>query len=218
MKKLFYILVFISLALILPSKASALDGDISIECDSTTKKVGEVISCILYGYSNEEVSAVETTLKYDDGLSLSNPVVPSIWLGDYENKSLLLYTDTNKTLKFELLRFNITSNVEGSYNFTFKDTYFTDKYFARVQISNPNYTLKFISEAEAKTEEDKTIAVVVENPNTSNGTSTTTDNNKTVETEENPNSGAFIPVILIGTLLITGIVIKFKTKKKIFKL
>ena len=216
MKKVFYLLIAISLAFILPSKVLALSGDLSIECDSTTKKVGESISCILYGHSDDEVSAVETTLKYDDGLTLSNPVVPSIWQGDYENKSLLLYTDTNKSLKFELLRFNITSNSEGTYNFTFKDTYFTDKLFSRVHVSNPNYRLKFISEEEAKEEEEKTIAVVI-NPDTSSETTTTTEN-KTTETEENPNSGTFIPYILIITLFASGVVIRFKTKKKIFKL
>ena len=216
MKKVFYLLIAISLAFILPSKVFALSGDLSIECDSTTKKVGESISCVLYGHSDDEVSAVETTLKYDAGLTLSNPVVPSIWQGDYENNSLLLYTDTNKSLKFELLRFNITSNSEGTYNFTFKDTYFTDKQFARVQISNPNYRLKFISEEKAKEEEEKTVAVII-NPNTSSDPIATTEN-KTTETEKNPESGAFIPVILIGTLTIIGIVIKFKTKKKLFKL
>lgn len=217
MKKLFYLLLFLSLSFLLTIKANAaLTGQLDIECDSFTKKVGESVSCTLYGNANEVITAVETTFKYNDGLTLINALVPSIWQGDFENNSLLIYTDNDVHTKIELLTFNLTSSNAGDYSLTFKDTYFTDSSFNRIQIANPNYTFKFISEEESKTEEEKTIAVIVDENNTEANNSS--NNNKTVETEENPNSGAFIPVVLIGTLLITSLVIKFKAKKKIFKL
>ena len=95
------------LILILPTKVFALTQSLSLECDSFTKKVGENISCVLYGNSDGNVSAAETKLVYSD-LVISNETKSNIWQGDYENKSLLVYTDTNKIGKFELLSFNVT--------------------------------------------------------------------------------------------------------------
>ena len=213
MKKLFYLL-FLGLVLTLPIKAYAvIRGELILECDSYTKKIGESISCVLYSNADEGISAVETTLNYDNGLTLSNPVVPSIWQGDYENNSLLLYTDVNKPLKSELLRFNITSSTKGTYSFTFKDTYFSDSSFNRVQIANPNYTFKFISEEESKPNDDAIIAVVVDDKNSTNN------DNKYVETEENPGTGAFISISLLVVLSTLSVIIYFKTKrKKLYKL
>lgn len=209
MKKILYVII-IFLILILPFKVSALTQSITLECDSFTKKVGENISCVLYGNSDEYVSAVETKLVYND-LTLSNEVKSTIWQGDYENKSLLVYTDTNKIAKFELFSFKVTSSEVGTKNLTFSDTYFTDALFVRHQLLNPNYTFTFISEEEQNQHNEDTVAVIVPDEN-SNG-------NNNSEEIENPKSGAFLPIILVILLLAASVVIFFKTKnKKIYKI
>jgi len=211
MKRIFGLFIIL-LAFTVTSKVYALEGKLILECDSYNKKVGENISCILYGNSSEEVSAVETKLVYNN-LSLTNIAVNSEWQGDYENKSLLLYTDTNKTGKFELMRFNLTSTVAGSTNLTFNDTYFTDSSFVRNQLLNPDYTLTFISDDE-NDDSDPTAAVIVdENTPTSN----IQDGNK--EEVENPDEGAFLPLLLVIVLSTISVTVYLKTKnKKIFKL
>lgn len=208
MKKLLYVSL-VSLAFILPSKVFAFTGSLSIECDSLTKKVGENITCTLYGNTDSNVSAIETTLVYDNSVTLKNVTVPSIWQGNYENKSLLLYTDTNKTGKFEILKFNITSSEAGEKTLTFNNTYFSDASFVRNQILNPNYIFTFISEEEQNQNEDETAAVVVDD----NSSSTTK------ETEENVDTGSFLPITLIVVLSLIGLVVFFKSKnKKMFRL
>ena len=210
MKKIFGLFIIL-LAFTVTSKVYALDGKLILECDSYNKKVGETISCILYGNSSEEVSAVETKLVYNN-LSLTNIVVNDKWQGDYENKSLLLYTDTNKTGKFELMRFNVTSTVSGSTNLTFNDTYFTDSSFVRNQLLNPDYTLTFVSDDE-NDDSDPTAAVIVdENTPTSNSSQGT-------EEVENPDEGAFLPLLLVIVLSTISVTVYLKTKnKRIFKL
>ena len=208
MKKLIYISL-ISLFVILPSKAFAFTGSLELECDNLTKKVGETISCTLYGKSDSAVSAVEAALVYD-GYTIKNAVVPSIWEGDYENKSLLLYTDTNKNTKFELLKFDVTSSEAGEKALTFNNTYFSDASFVRNQISNPNYTFTFVSEEEANKTEEDTSATVVEEE---------TSNTNKGETESNVDTGAFMPIALILVLSTLSVVIFTKVKgKKIYKL
>jgi hypothetical protein len=212
MKKIFGLFIIL-LAFTITSKVYALEGRLILECDSYNKKVGETISCVLYGNSSEGISAVETKLVYNN-LSLSNITIDSGWQGDYENKSLLLYTDTNKTGKFELMRFNVTSTVAGPKNFTFSDSYFTDSSFIRNQILNPDYTLTFVSDEEASNNDEQTSATIVdENTPTSNSQ----EGNK--EEIENPDEGSFLPLLLVIFLSTTSVVIYFKTKnKKIFKL
>ncbi|MBR5662991.1 MAG: hypothetical protein IKX00_05065 [Bacilli bacterium] len=208
MKKLIYIYL-ISLFVILPSKAFAFTGSLELECDNLTKKVGETISCTLYGKSDSGVSAVEATLVYD-GYTIKNAVVPSIWEGDYENKSLLLYTDTNKTTKFELLKFDVTSSEAGEKNLTFNNVYFSDASFARNQILNPNYTFTFISEEESQQNEENTSATIVDEDTSSANKS---------ETESNVDTGTFMPIALILVLSTLSVIIFTKVKgKKIYKL
>ena len=212
MKKIFRLLIIL-LAFTVTSKVYALEGRITLECDSYNKKVGETISCTLYGNSDSGVSAVETKFEYNN-LSLTNITVPSTWQGDYENKSLLLYTDTNKTGKFELLSFKVTSTVAGPKNFTFTDTYFTDASFTRNQLLNPDYTLTFVSDEEASNQEEQNEATIVDE-------NTPTNNSQTENKEEieNPDEGAFLPLLLVLVLSIISVVVYFKTKgKKIFKL
>ena len=213
MKKLIYISL-ISLFVILPSKAFAFTGSLELECDNLTKKVGETISCTLYGKSDSQVAAAETKLVYD-GYTIKNVVVPSIWQGDYVNKSLLVYTDTNKTTKFQLLKFDVTSTTAGEKTLTFSDSYLTDASFVRNQILNPNYTFTFVSEEEATNTEEQTSATVVDEDITNNGGSS---ESKT-ETEENANTGTFLPIALILVLSTLSVVIFTKVKgKKIYKL
>ena len=142
-------------------------------------------------------------------------MVPSIWQGDYVNKSLLVYTDTNKTTKFELLKFDVTSTTAGEKTLTFSDSYLTDASFVRNQILNPNYTFTFVSEEEATNTEEQTSATVVDEDTTNNGSSS---ESKT-ETEENANTGTFLPIALILVLSTLSVVIFTKVKgKKIYKL
>ena len=210
MKKI-YILIILLLAFIIPVKANALTGTISLECDSFTKKVGENISCTLYGNSNEGVSAFESNIVKGDSLRLSNLNVSTIWQGDIENNSVLLYTDTNKTDKFELFTFNVTSDEVGESSLTFNNTYFTDSSFVRNVILNPNYTFTFISEEESQQNDDETAAEIVDDD--------TKPSSPSEEEIENPGSGSFIPLALVFVLSTIGVLIFFKVKnKKIYKL
>lgn len=210
MKKLLYISL-ISLSFILPSKVFAFTGTLSLECDTLTKKVGETISCTLYGNTDGSVSAVEGNLVYGADVTLSNVTVPTIWQGNYENKSLLLYTDTNKTGKFELLKFNVSSNNAGEKTLTFSNVYFSDDAFTRHSVLNPNYVLTFITEEEQNQNDEQTSAVVVDGNNS--------ENKEEKPSETNPDSGSFIPLTLIIVLSSLSVLIFIKTKnKKIFKL
>lgn len=210
MKKI-YIFIILLLAFIIPVKANALTGTISLECDSFTKKVGENISCTLYGNSNEGVSAFESNIVKGDSLRLSNLNVSTIWQGDIENNSVLLYTDTNKTDKFELFTFNVTSDEVGESSLTFNNTYFTDSSFVRNVILNPNYTFTFISEEESQQNDDETAAEIVDDD--------TKPSSPSEEEIENPGSGSFIPLALVFVLSTIGVLIFFKVKnKKIYKL
>lgn len=210
MKKLLYISL-ISLSFILPSKVFAFTGTLSLECDTLTKKVGETISCTLYGNTDGSVSAVEGNLVYGADVTLSNVTVPTIWQGNYENKSLLLYTDTNKTGKFELLKFNVSSNNAGEKTLTFSNVYFSDDAFTRHSVLNPNYVLTFITEEEQNQNDEQTSAVVVDDNNS--------ENKEEKPSETNPDSGSFIPLTLIIVLSSLSVLIFIKTKnKKIFKL
>lgn len=210
MKKLLYISL-ISLSFILPSKVFAFTGTLSLECDTLTKKVGETISCTLYGNTDGSVSAVEGNLVYGADVTLSNVTVPTIWQGNYENKSLLLYTDTNKTGKFELLKFNVSSNNAGEKTLTFSNVYFSDDAFTRHSVLNPNYVLTFITEEEQNQNDEQTSAVVVDDNNS--------ENKEEKPSETNPDSGSFIPLTLIVVLSSLSVLIFIKTKnKKIFKL
>lgn len=208
MKKVFYILV-ISLILLLPYKVSALSGSLSLECDSFTKKVGENISCTLYGITDAGVSAVESTLVYD-GVILNNETVSSIWQGNYQSKSLLLYTDTNKTSKFELMSFNVTSVTAGEYSLTFNDTYFSDATFVRNQVLNPNYTFTFITEEAAEEANSQTDINIVP---TNNNSGSSSSNNTKVD-EENPGTGAFLSISLIVVLSLIGVIVYIKARHK----
>lgn len=203
MRKILY-LILISLVFVIPSKVYAFSGSLSLECDSFTKKVGENISCILYGSTDSAVSAVETKLVYDS-LLVSNETVPSIWQGDYENKLLLLYTDVNKTNKFELLKFDVTSNEEGNKNLTFSDTYFSDASFVRNQILNPNYTFTFVKEEE---QTNPPAEIIDDNSNNNQN------NNSNSEEIENPKSGSFIPYLLISLLISISLFSFIKSKNK----
>lgn len=208
MKKIICFIVLL-LAFVLPIKVFALSGTITLECDDFTKKVGETISCTLYGNSDELVSAVESKIVNAEGLNLSSVTVPSIWQGDYENESILLYTDTNKSGKFEVLKFNVTSSQVGEKNLTFEDTYFTDSSFVRNVILNPNYKFKFISDEESQQIDDETNADIV--PDNNNGSE-----NSSEEDIENPGSGSFIPLVSILVLSTISAFIYFKVRNKKF--
>lgn len=219
MKKILSFLILL-LAFIIPSKVFALTASISLECDSITKKVGETISCTLYGNSDAGISAVESAVIYSSDLTINNVSVNSSWQGTYEDESFLLYTDSNKAGKFEIAKINVTSSKAGKYTLYFEGTKFTDASFVRNEIANPNYFFTFISEEESKKEEEKTTPTIVDDDTKEQKekeeNSSQSDNK---EETENPGTGAFMPIILISSLLIIGSITYIKVKnKKIYKL
>ena len=159
----------------------------------------------MYGKTDSEVSAVESHLVYEDDLKIKNEVVPTIWQGGYENKVLLLYTDTNKTTKFELLTFKVSSETAGTKTLSFETSKFSDKEFNLINISSPKYTFTFTDESQSTDPE------IIDDD-------TKKDEEKKSDGENVP-TGAFLPITLIGVLSVTSGVIYFKTKKKkIYKL
>lgn len=203
MKKKLLILVF--LLIIIPKKVNAFAGELELSCDKFTININEDVNCTLYGKTDSEVSAVETHLVYDDDLKIKNEVVPTIWQGSYENKVLLLYTDTNKTTKFELLTFKVSSEIAGTKTLSFETSKFSDKEFNLINISSPKYTFTFTDESQSTDPE------IIDDD-------TKKDEEKKSDGENVP-TGAFLPITLIGVLSVTSGVIYFKTKKKkIYKL
>ena len=83
--------------------------ELNIKCDSNTIKVGDSVTCTLKGnVSDYEVSAFESKIDITESdLKLEKVEVDSIWEGDGEEGNVVLYTDKNKSDKFNLLTFTV---------------------------------------------------------------------------------------------------------------
>lgn len=203
-KRHIFFLVF--LIIIQPKLAFAFEGNMEFNCDKFSAKVNEEITCTLYGSSDDSISGVESKLLFSNNIVIKDSKLPDVWEGVFENNTLLLYTDENKSDKVELLKLTITSNTPGQETIKFIDTKFSDSHFALHDVLNPTYTFTF----EAKESDDK--ADIIDD-----------DKNKKEASKddeiENEQTGAFLPIGLVALLIITTLLIYIKVKnKKIYKL
>lgn len=92
----------------LPYEVMALDTA-TITCDKSKIGVGEKTICKLTGNSDGSVSSLHGLIKLSEGLKLGSSDSASIWIGSAENGIIDLYTDVNKTGKFEIATFEVSA-------------------------------------------------------------------------------------------------------------
>lgn len=144
MKKIIGIFILISL---LPIKANALTGNITISCKDTIK-INEEVLCQIEGNSDEEISSIHAEISTDDGLTIEAITKDESWEGD-NDKILDLYTADNKKDTFKIATIKIKSTKVGTYNINLKNIILGDKNFEEHKLNNITKSITITSENES---------------------------------------------------------------------
>lgn len=153
LKKILYGLITICLV-VLPLNVQALEGSLQLNCSKTKIAPGETISCTLNGtVTGDSVSAVSAKISTSNNtfLTLEEKVIVngSIWVGDADNGEVELYTDSNKTGTFEIVKFNLTasSNITLGEDTEVRvsDVSFVDSNFKSVSVANASQAIRIAS-------------------------------------------------------------------------
>ena len=116
-----------------------------LKCNNDYIKKNEQLTCTLTGnVIAYEVSAFSAMIENNSDFTLDNVEVSTIWEGDGEGGDIDLYTDINKTSKFDILTFQIKLNDPKKEKITINLTnisYF-DENFEMHNLENINKTIK----------------------------------------------------------------------------
>ena len=110
-RKMLMLLMPVFAFLIGPNFVSATSLDISITCNDTT--VGSTTTCTVIGTTDGQISALHSEYAISDGAIFSSFTPGSGWLGEGNNGSFDLFTDTNKTNTFPIGTFTLQANKAG---------------------------------------------------------------------------------------------------------
>lgn len=115
------LIIFIMLVgILVPINVKALTGSVTLSCDKVKVKVGEETTCYIKGDISEGVSAVDATLELGDNLTLSSITKDSIWEGSIEDEDIKLYTDNNKSGKFNIASFKVKAGTNSGVDTSIK--------------------------------------------------------------------------------------------------
>lgn len=115
-KKMLMLLMPVFAFLIGPNFVSATSLDISITCNDTT--VGSTTTCTVIGTTDGQISALHSEYAISDGATFSSFTPGSGWLGEGDNGSFDLFTDTNKTSTFPIGTFTLHTYAPGEVTIT----------------------------------------------------------------------------------------------------
>ena len=103
MKKILIIMLFTVMF-----NVYALEGNVSVECEKTTLKPGDITNCTIKGNTTGEVSGVDMKLIVTENLEILDLVKNASWeMGDVEDNHISLFTAENKIESFNIATFKI---------------------------------------------------------------------------------------------------------------
>lgn len=197
------ILIGIIFGLLFPISVSALSGSASISCNSTSFEVGSSTSCTLYGYSNEEVSAVAASLTAGGSISISSINTSSNWQGNGSDGNIQLYTDSNMSGSFGIVSFTVTGNSVGSGIINVGGIRFSDASFNENGISGTSLSITVNEKYVPKPDPTPTTPSTVTTPSSNSGSNS--NNNVTDNKKSNDAS--------LKSLVIKGVNFEFSKDK-----
>lgn len=143
----FKLVLFILIFIFPFTFVSANEGNISISC-VTQVKINEVFECKIMGsVETKEVSSLNAKFSYSENLELVSFVPDSVWIGNADNNSIDLYTDSNKKENFNIgvFKFKVKNNDISNVNILLYDIFFSDENFNEFPINNSSITMKVVS-------------------------------------------------------------------------
>lgn len=158
MKKVFYLLVIISF--MLPVSTYALTGDISINCNTTSVKVGEEIKCSVSGSSDGQVSEVFANVSATGSILIEKFRAERIWDVITEWPNLSLVSNDKKPGVFEIGTVYLKASSAGSGTFSMTGITFTGDNGDTFSVSNKSISVNVISDNPVATPEPDPVPEV----------------------------------------------------------
>lgn len=121
------------------------DDNLILTCESEEIGLNEEIKCILKGNVDEyDVSAVNIKIEDSKDYKVNDVLVDSSWQGDGEDNLITLYTDDNKSKKFNIATFSVSliNNNIDEFNINLVDITLGDDNYNEHTIQNVSKTLK----------------------------------------------------------------------------
>lgn len=128
MKKINKFLIFMLLVLI-PIRANAFTGSISVSCTPNSVKIGDTISCEIKGNADSKVSAIEIGFSKIDNVEVVSFTPANGWEGDDVNNNLIEIYGNEVTNTFDIgtLKMKIgTTATSGEKTINFSKIVFYD--------------------------------------------------------------------------------------------
>lgn len=158
MKKIFYLLAIISF--MLPVSTYALTGDISINCNTTSVKVGEEIKCSVSGSSDGQVSELFANVSATGSILIEKFRAERIWNVITEWPNLSLISNDKKPGVFEIGTVYLKASSVGTGTFSMTGITFTGDNGDTVSISNKSVSVNVISDNPVVTPEPDPVPEV----------------------------------------------------------
>lgn len=195
-----YLFIITTILMLIPYRVYALGGSISISCDSTTLTVNSTTTCVVNGYSNEEVSAITAKYNTSGEISIINVSSSNVWQGNGSGGSFDLYTDENKAGNLPIGTFTIKAGANvGSGIITFYSVNFSDASYNSNVISGISITIN------TKAQETPTPQPTTPNSNQptpdvpSENDNVVSDNNHTSNNIDTKNNDATLKSLTISS-------------------
>ena len=195
-----YLFIITTILILIPYKVNALSGSISISCDSTTLTINSTTTCVVNGYSNEEVSAITAKYNTSGEISIINVSSSNVWQGNGSGGSFDLYTDENKVGNLPIGTFTIKASANvGSGTITFYSVNFSDASYNSNVISGISITIN------TKAQETPTPQPTIPNSNQptpdvpSENDNVVSDNNHTSNNIDTKNNDATLKSLTISS-------------------
>lgn len=173
--------------LIGPNLVSATSLRVSVSCNDVT--VGSTTRCTVTGTTDGKINGIHGEYSINGGASFSNFSPGSGWLGEGNNGSFDLYTDSWKSNTFTIGTFTLRGDKVGKIVLTISGIFGSDENFSRVNASNAAGTFYVEAQTTTTTTTKKTTTTTRrtttrrQNTSTQNVTNTT----QTTVSPENPD-------------------------------
>ena len=235
MKKNKFILFTLLILMIFPLGVNALTGDIVVNCNDTTLESGESTTCTVTGKNfSDEISSFHAELSLGDGLTLSSATKDSTWEGETKDGIVDLYTASNKSGSIKFFTFVIktdTISSDKTVNLKVTDIRIGDSDFKETDFDDSTVNIKITAKNnnnnnDNNDNEDNSSTGDNSGNNNNNDSDTNTDNNddnnnsnnnsNTNDNENitnNPQTGNYLSIAIIGIMAIALIGALFCSKK-----